>query len=148
MPFRYNPAVGLLILRVALAMVFIGTGAQKLFGAWGGGGIGGTTMFFDSLGIPLPQVMAVLVGIVEFFGGLMLALGLLTQVAALLLACVMLVAILTVNLAEGFFVSPGAFGFAWPMLNMAAALALVFAGPGRFSIDAGIRRELDAPRVA
>lgn len=142
MLFRYNTGLGLLLLRVVLAIVFIAHGAQKLFGIWGGGGISGTAGFFDSLGIPLPGVMAVASGILEFFGGILLALGLLTRPVALLLAIEMLVATATVHWPQGFFVSTDAFGIEFTMVLMVAALTLVFTGSGRLSVDEGLRREL------
>lgn len=124
----YNPSLGLLLLRLGLGAVFIVHGAQKLFG-----GIPGTTGFFASLGIPAPGVTAWVVGTVEFVGGIMIVIGLLTPLAAMLVAAVMLVAIVRVHLPQGFMVSDGGYEFA--MMNLAAALALVFAGPGRFSVD-------------
>lgn len=142
MLFRYNTGVGLLLLRVVLAIVFITHGAQKLFGIWGGFGISGTAGFFESLGIPFPVVMAVLVGILEFGGGILLALGLLTQPVALLLAIDMLVATATFHWPQGFFVTRDAIGIEFTMVLMFAALALVFTGPGRLSVDEGLRREL------
>ncbi len=145
MLFRYNTGLGLLLLRVVLAVVFIAHGAQKLFGIWGGGGISGTAGFFDSLGIPLPGVMAVVSAILEFFGGILLALGLLTRPVALLLAIEMLMATVVFHWPQGFFVSANAIGIEFTMVLTIAALALVFTGPGRFSIDEGLRRELDSP---
>lgn len=142
MLFRYNTGLGLLLLRVVLAIVFIAHGAQKLFGIWGGGGISGTAGFFDSLGIPLPGMMAVVSGILEFVGGIMLAIGLLTRPIALLLAFEMLVATAVFHWPQGFFVRSDAIGIEFTMVLAVAALALVFTGPGRLSIDEGLRREL------
>jgi uncharacterized membrane protein YphA (DoxX/SURF4 family) len=66
---------GLLVLRLALAAVFIGHGAQKLFGIWGGGGLTAMAGIFQNLGLVPAFPLAVLVGAVEFFGGLLLAAG-------------------------------------------------------------------------
>jgi putative oxidoreductase len=148
MLYRYNTGLGLLLLRVGLAVIFIGHGSQKLFGAFGGDGVSGTAVLFESLGVPLPQVMAVVVGIIELGGGILIAVGLLTQVAALLIAIVMLTALMIFHLPQGFFVSPQAFGYEFVMMNMFAALTLVFAGPGRLSMDEGISRTAADPAPA
>ena len=67
----YGPAV----LRLAIGAVFVAHGAQKLFGVWGGGGLAGTAAFFGQLGLTPAYPLAVLVGLVEFAGGLMLIAG-------------------------------------------------------------------------
>lgn len=127
-----NSSVGLLILRIGLGIVFVAHGAQKLFGAFGGFGHAGTTQYFSSLGIPLPSLMAWMVGFVEFGGGLLIILGLLTQLLAAGLAADMLVAILTTKLGSGLFAPQG---FELELILLTAALTLVFTGPGRFAID-------------
>ncbi len=127
-----HPSVGLLILRLGLGIIFAAHGAQKLFGAFGGFGHAGTTQFFSSLGIPLPSLMAWVVGFVEFGGGLLIIVGLLTQLFAAALAADMLVAILTVKLGSGLFAPQG---FELELMLLAAALTLVFTGPGRIAIE-------------
>ena len=107
-----------------VGLVFLAHGAQKLFLM----GIGGVTGFFGQLGIPAAGFFAVVVILVEVFGGLALILGVLTRVAAVLLAGDMLVATLTVHLANGFFVENGGFEFT-PVL-LAASVMLTVAGPG------------------
>lgn len=129
----YNPDVGLLILRIILGIIFIGHGAQKLFGMFGGPGIGGVTQFFGSLGIPMPGVMAWVVGLFEFVGGWYVLLGFLTPVGGIMITCVMLVAIATVHMSKGFWNGNG--GVEFPLALIAAALALTFAGPGRYSVE-------------
>ena len=129
----YNPDVGLLIIRLALGVIFMAHGAQKLFGAFGGGGIGGTAGFFGSIGLPMPGVMAWLVAIFEFFGGLLVLIGFLTPLGGLMIAAVMVGAILTVHLPKGFFAANG--GIEFPLMLLASALALAFSGPGRFSVE-------------
>lgn len=129
----YNPDVGLLILRIVLGIIFIGHGAQKLFGMFGGPGIGGVTGFFGSLGVPMPGVMAWVVGFFEFFGGIFVLIGLLTPVGGVMIATVMVFAIALVHLSKGFWNGNG--GVEFPLALLAAALALVFAGPGRYSVE-------------
>lgn len=129
----YNPDVGLLILRLVLGIIFLAHGAQKLFGAFGGGGIAGTAGFFGSLGIPMPQVMAVVVAVFEFLGGLLVLIGFLTPLGGLMITAVMAGAIATVHMSKGFFVGNG--GIEFPLMLLASGLALAFTGPGRFSVE-------------
>ena len=62
--------IGLFLIRAVLAVVFIYHGSQKLFGWFGGHGIGGTAGWMESMGIPYPMLSAVLAGGTEFFGGI------------------------------------------------------------------------------
>ena len=129
--------IAALILRGVLAAVFIGHGAQKLFGWFGGGGIAGTTAFFRTVGIPAPDVFAYVVAITEFAGGVLLVVGLLTFVVTIGLLIDMAVAIATVSSAFSFF-SQTKVGYGWEF-NLALiglAAALLFIGAGRVSLDA------------
>ena len=76
-----NPDLGLAILRVVLAVIFIAHGAPRLFG-----GVEGLAGFLGSLGVPLPVAVAWLITVLEFFGGLSLLVGFLVTPVALLLA--------------------------------------------------------------
>ena len=121
-------------LRIALASVFIGHGAQKLFGWWGGYGFQATSHFFETkLGFTPGALHAALAGGTEFFGGALLALGLFTRFAAAQLAVVMGVAIWSVHHAA-FFADKG--GMEYPLTLLLAAIALVLTGGGAFSFDA------------
>jgi putative oxidoreductase len=124
----YGPAV----LRVVIGAIFVAHGAQKLFGIWGGGGIDGTTAFFTQLGLAPAMPLAILVGVVEFAGGLMLICGALTLVVSLALTVNMLVAIAKVHLANGFFL-PG--GYEFNLALIGALVSLMLTGPGALSID-------------
>lgn len=104
-------------------------GYQKLFIF----GIDGATNFMAGVGIPAPQVAAVLVTALELLGGLALVLGLFTRWTALLLAGDMAVAVLAVKLKGGFFAPQGA---EFELTLLAALLTLAAMGPGGFSIDA------------
>ncbi len=123
-----SQAWGITVLRVAVAIVFLMHGGQKLF-VFGFHGVAG---FMGQLGIPLPGFSAVVVTLVEFVGGLALLFGVATRLAALLLAIDMVVAILTVHLRHGFFLPMG-FEFALTMLL--ANVALVLTGAGAASVD-------------
>ncbi len=125
--------LGLLILRVVLGFTVAAHGAQKLFGWFGGYGLAGTGGFLESLGFRPGKVHAFVAGLFEFGGGLLLALGLATPVGAALVIAVMVVAVATVHLSKGFWVSNG--GFEYNLVIAAAALALAFAGPGQYSLE-------------
>ncbi len=123
---------GILLLRVVVGGTLFAHGTQKLFGWWGGPGRRGTAEFFGSLGFRAPALMAVLAGLGES-GGALFALGLLTPLAALGIATVMLVAIWSVHWSNGFFVTNG--GFEFPLTLATASVAIAAAGPARFSLD-------------
>lgn len=120
---------GLLLLRVAVGLVFAVHGAQKLLLF----GIGGTAGFLGSLGIPLPEVAAIAVILVELVGGLALLIGLGTRYVAALLAVNMAVALFTVHLPNGFFVDGG--GVEFVLVLLAAALFFALHGGGALAVD-------------
>ncbi|MGH7362338.1 MAG: DoxX family protein [Candidatus Methylomirabilales bacterium] len=119
---------GITVLRVVVGIVFLVHGGQKLF-VFGFGGVAG---FLGQVGIPAPGPAAVILTAVESLGGLALLLGLFTRWAAIPLAMVMLVAILTVHLKAGFFL-PNGYEFALTLLGANVALALL--GSGEASVD-------------
>ena len=123
-------SLGLAALRLAVAAVFINHGRQKLF-VYGFAGVAGA---FTHMGVPAPALMGPFIGLLEFFGGIALAVGLLTRLFALGFVCDMLAAILLVQLKKGFG------GFELEFLLCVSSLALVLAGAGGFSIDALIDR--------
>ena len=132
-------AVGL-ILRISLAVVMFPHGAQKMLGWLGGHGFRGTMKFFTGSGIP--AVFALLAIAVEFFGPIGLAIGLLTRVAAFGIACVMLVAILTVHWRHGFFMnwygSQKGEGIEYHLLMLGIAITLIIVGGGAWSLDGAV----------
>jgi putative oxidoreductase len=123
--------VGLLALRLVLAVTLAAHGTQKLFGWFGGGGIDGTAQFFKANGYPAATAMATVAGIIETGGGVALGLGLLTPLAGAAVLGNMVNAI-AVTSGGGFF-SPD--GIELPLLLACAAGALALSGPGRFSVD-------------
>ena len=73
---------GLTILRIFVGIIFAAHGSQKLFGWFGGYGIAGTGGWLESIGFKPGKAMAIVTGLAELLGGLALALGLLTPLAA------------------------------------------------------------------
>jgi putative oxidoreductase len=124
---------GLLALRVAAGLVLAGHGAQKLFGWWEGPGIDKLAESLADQGFTPGRFFAYLLGCSEFFGGLLLALGLLTPLAAAAVIGVMYSAVVHVHWDKGVWASNG--GFELPLLIGVAALAVAFTGPGRLSLD-------------
>ena len=113
----------LFVLRLFVGAVFITHGSLKLFG-----GLKGFAGFLQQAGVPSPDLMAPFVAGVEFLGGVAILLGLGTRVAALLLTCVMIVAMLTVTLKIGF-----AGGYDLNLALLGGLLALLLAGPGKLA---------------
>lgn len=128
---------GPFVVRLALGAVFIGHGAQKLFGIWGGPGLQGVTGMLASMGFQPPYLWALALALVEFVGGVLVFVGLFTRYAALALAVDMAVAILRVH--WGSFFLPGGMEFA--LMLFAAAVSLTLTGGRALSIDRAARRD-------
>jgi putative oxidoreductase len=120
------------LLRAVTGLLLMPHGAQKLFGLFGGYGVEATGQFFASK-LGLPASFALLAGVIEFFGGLLLALGLATRAIAVLIFGVMAVAVVQVHLPQGFFWTAG--GYEYPLLWGIAALFYAIRGGGRYSVD-------------
>jgi putative oxidoreductase len=125
---------GLLLLRLVVGLTLAAHGAQKLFGWFGGPGIEGTAGGMESLGFVPGKRAAVMAGLAETVAGMLLAAGAATPFAAAILVGVMLVAIVSVHLEHGFFVTGG--GYEYPLVLGVSAATLAFTGPGRLSVDA------------
>lgn len=128
-----NTGLDTLPLRVGAGAIFAAHGAQKLFGWFGGYGLEGTAGWMVSVGLEPGLLMAAMAGSAEFFGGLALIVGLLVRPAALMLALTMLVAIITVHLQNGFFISNNGYEFGLALLLI--SIGLVFRGAGSLSAD-------------
>jgi len=140
--FSSNAGLGALALRVPVGIIFAAHGAQKLFGWFGGYGLEGTGGWMDSIGLSPGIVMAFLAGSAEFFGGLALIVGALTRPAAFALTIAMVVAIFSVHINNGLFMSNNGYEFGLALL--AAAVSLLFSGAGKASVDALIAKKLNA----
>ena len=125
---------GLLLLRVVVGATLAAHGAQKLFGWFGGPGLAGAGVGFEALGFTPGRRHALMAGLVETGGGLLLAAGLFTPLAAAIVASVMIVAAVSAHLPRGFFAQNG--GFEYTLVLGVAGLTPAFTGPGRLSLDA------------
>lgn len=132
--------LAILILRLFLGVTFVMHGAQKVFGAFGGPGIAGVTGMLAKMGMEPSQILAWVLSITEFGGGLCVLLGFLTRFWAAGLVIDMAVAVFKVHLANGFFASRN--GFELPLALGVMALVVLLTGPGPVSIDraAGIEK--------
>jgi putative oxidoreductase len=126
--------LGLLIIRVIIGGLFIGHGAQKLFGWFGGYGLKGTGGWLESIGIKPGVPMALFAGLAELGGGLLFAIGLLTPLAALLIVATMVVSIVKVHGANGLWVTQNGYEYNLTLIAIAVGIALI--GPGQYAIDA------------
>ncbi|GAB3296234.1 DoxX family protein [Pseudoclavibacter terrae] len=124
----------LLILRLALGATMLLHGIQKLTTT----GIGGVQEMLAGLGVPLADVAGAALPFVEIVAGALLIVGLLTRVAAALLAIVSLGAMFTVHFTAGFFAQDG--GYEFVLVLALIGIALVLTGGGRWAADALVRR--------
>ena len=122
----------LLVLRLVVGLLFAGHGAQKLFGWFGGHGLRQTAGFFESIGFRPGLPLALLAGLAEFGGGLLLASGLLVPAVAVLLCGVMASAIAGVHWRRGLWNQNGGIEFPLVMGTVAFVVAI---GPGTLSLD-------------
>jgi len=136
----------LTLLRMVLGVVFFAHGAQKMLGWFGGYGFSGTMGYFTHSGIPAP--LAFLAIAAEFFGGIGLVVGLLSRIAAFGIIVNMVVAVLTVHLANGLFMNwSGAQkgeGFEFHLLAIALGVAILVKGGGAASMDRALGRAKSA----
>jgi putative oxidoreductase len=134
-----SPTLITIPLRLALAIVMIAHGSQKVLGLWGGPGFksftAGNTPF--SFMRP-PWLWLGAAALSELVGGIFVGLGFLTRVAAFFIACTMLTAVAGVHWPNGLFAANR--GYEYPMTLLAMALALLIAGGGQGSVDKAFSR--------
>ena len=140
---------GLTVLRVAVGIVFLAHGAQKLFGVFGGGGLAATAGYFTYLGLTPAYPLAVLWAVIEFVCGLAVFLGAWTRWTAIPLAIGMVVAIWKVHVANGFFINWAmtpdiAHGYEMNLVLIAACICLSLAGAGELSVDKFLHRSAES----
>ncbi|GAA2417602.1 DoxX family protein [Actinomadura vinacea] len=136
----YLSDVGLLVGRVALGVIFIAHGWQKLNET----GHAGVAKGFEAMDIPLPGLAAHYAIWVELVGGIALVIGLLVPVAALLLLLDMLGAFWFVHMDKGLFVDKG--GYEFVLILAATAFLLLCVGGGRIGLDGALFSRGEASR--
>jgi len=122
-----------LILRAVLGGLMAGHGAQKLFGSFEGPGLEGTSGWLESVGLRPGRPWAVLAGLSEFGGGMLTVLGLLNPLGPLGIIAAMSMATAKAHWGRPIWVTEG--GAELPVLNTAAATAIMLNGPGKYSLD-------------
>jgi putative oxidoreductase len=133
--------LALLAARIVLAWIFIYYGASKLFGSFNGLGLHGTSLYFSNSAHLHPGgLFAVLGGVIEFGGGIALALGLGSRLAGIALFGDMVMAMITVTWATGINSRTAPPGYQLNLALAALTLVMVVFGSGRFSLDAVIAR--------
>jgi putative oxidoreductase len=129
----------LFLLRAVIGVLFIGHGAQKVLGKFGGYGPEGTGQFFDSIGLRPGKAMALAAGGTEMGGGALLTLGLATPAAQAGLTSVMAAAVWTVHKDKGIWVTEG--GYEYNLVLVSALFAITACGPGALSLDEALDME-------
>ena len=125
------------LLRIVMGLVLIPHGCQKAFGWFGGAGFAKFTQIFDTVGYRPGAFWVTVVMLTEMLGGLCLALGLFTRVAALAIAIFMVNAVIFTS-AKGFFWTQG--GLEYSLIIGMVALVFLIRGGGRYSLDAQMSR--------
>jgi len=139
--------LGLLVLRVVIGLILMGHGSQKLFGWFGGPGLKGARGVAAKMGFWPAAFWGPVAALGEFGGGALLALGLLTPLAAVGIVAAMGIAVFRAHWKNGFWANKGGYEYALTLLLVSAVLGLV--GAGRYSLDALLANAgLPLPTVA
>jgi len=134
-----RPATALLG-RIAIAAIFLVSGGAKLFD------VAGTSAHMTAVGIPYPETLAMLAGVAEILGALSLLFGALTRVGAIGLVLFMIPTTLLFHNFWAYEGDPQRLQMIQFLKNLALTgglLQLISYGPGRYSIDALLRRPLE-----
>jgi putative oxidoreductase len=135
--------VAMVIVRLALAWIFIYYGAGKLFGWFHGAGLNGTATFFaDTAHLHPGKLFAVLSGVTELGGGIALAVGFLGRLAAIGLFFDMVIAMITVTFQNGMIGSTAGIGYGLNVALAALCVAVILLGTGRYSLGAQLHKRM------
>lgn len=137
---KTEESLSALPLRLIAGLIFTAHGAQKLFAWFGGYGLEGTGQWMESIGLAPGYLMALMAGSAEFFGGLLLIVGFLTRPTSFVLAVTMIVAIFTVHIDNGLFMSNN--GYEFGLALFAISISLIFSGAGKLSLDNALAQRL------
>jgi putative oxidoreductase len=122
---------GLLVLRLAVAAVFIVHGWGDVFDA----GVSNNVENYRDAGIPLPELSAPYTAYIQLVGGFLLVFGALSRPLAAGFVVAMAGALIYVHRGEPLTIQPDGSGFGFALIMGAASLALLLVGPGRYSVD-------------
>jgi putative oxidoreductase len=136
-----NVDLAVLALRLIVGLTFAAHGAQKAFGWWEGPGFQKWLGAMEGMGFRPARLFALASAGAELVGGLLLALGLLTPLAATALIAQSVVIIGQVHWRNGFFNSKG--GYEFPLTLAVGAVAIALVGAGAWSVDAAIGFAID-----
>jgi putative oxidoreductase len=125
--------VGLLVLRLVVGLMFFAHGAQKVFGWWEGPGLSNWTEAMERMGFRPAGFWGIVSALAELVAGLFLAAGLLTPLVSAVLVAQSIVIVVHAHLPKGFWNKAG--GFEFPLVALAAVVALAGTGPGSLSLD-------------
>lgn len=125
---------GLLIIRLVIGLLFVGHGAQKLFGWFGGHGLKGTGGWFESIGMKPGVKIALFAGLAELIGGILFVLGFLTPLAGIIIAGTMVMAIVKVHGPNGLWATDN--GYEYNLTLLVVAIGVALTGPGQYALDA------------
>ena len=141
--FQTNDKFSYWVPRVILGCVMLPHGAQKLFGWFGGFGFTNTMTYFTQTA-GLPWIIAFLIIMGESLGSLGLIVGFFTRLSALGLICIMVGAIITVHIPNGFFMNwfgkQAGEGFEYHLLVIGMSIPLLISGGGKYSVDVLIHK--------
>jgi putative oxidoreductase len=137
--YRFGTCISWPMVRFIAGANLIPHGANKLFGWWGGS-MEGFAQGLANRGLEPALPLAYLVAFTEFFGGILLIIGLFTRFAAAAATIFLFMAAFYVHLPDGFWWNKG--GYEYAMLWGVVTLAIFFRGGGPFSVDARIGKEL------
>lgn len=135
-----NDSISTIPLRLIAGIIFMAHGGQKLFAWFGGYGLEGTGKWMESIGLTPGFIMALLAGSAEFFGGALIIIGFLTRPTSLVLALTMIIAIFSVHINNGLFMSNN--GYEYTLALLAITLALAIQGGGKLSLDAKLNQKI------
>jgi putative oxidoreductase len=135
--------LGTTLVRGVVGPLFIGHGAQKLWGSFGGHGLEGTGGFFETLGLTPGKRHAKAAGLAELAGGALFTLGALTPVASTLVSSTMITAIRKVHAKNGPWTTDG--GWEYNATLVALSTLLADRGPGRPSVDSALFPRMHGP---
>jgi putative oxidoreductase len=141
--------IGLIAVRAVLALLFIYHGSRRLFGWFDGPGLDASARYFaNTAGLSPGKLFATMGGLIEFLGGIAIAVGLLARLAGAAIFVDMMMAIITVTWSNGINATTGKSGYELNLALGTLALVIAFFGAGRFSIDALLERRLQSAEVA